>query len=231
MTSRPCPSPAMPVQPRRRWLRSAMPLLLTLGGFMLLGGLCAWRLFQLGLGWTTLPCVLAVALYVGWLAWESKVSVAEVGRQGIDHDRGTMELAAFAKIVLLLAALLPQSRVIPALAVPALGLMGSGIGLRMAAIRRLGAGYSHRIRLPSGPLEMRGPYAWLRHPAYLGTLLAHAGVAGVFFNPWSLAALLLLWAPAVWLRTVVEDRCLKRALPEYAAYAQRVRHALLPGLY
>lgn len=212
-------------------LRAAMPLLLTVGGFVLIGGLCAWRLFQSGWQWATVWCGVAVALYASWLAWEARVSVAEVGRLSLDRDQGTMEVAAMAKISLLLAALLPASEVYTWVALPALALMGGGIALRGAAIRQLGPRYSHRIRVPDAPLEQRGPYAWIRHPAYLGTLLAHAGVALVFLNPWSLAALALLWAPAVLLRTVVEERCLSQALPEYGPYARRVRYALLPGLY
>ncbi|HSI48682.1 MAG TPA: isoprenylcysteine carboxylmethyltransferase family protein [Ideonella sp.] len=216
---------------RGKALRAAMPLLLTVGGFVLIGGLCGYRLYQLGPTPQAAMCAAAVALYAGWLGWESRVSVAEVGKRTADHDRGTMEMAAAAKITLLLAALLPPSHVMAAAALPGLALMALGIALRTTAIRQLGAAYSHRIRVPALPLVERGLYARLRHPAYLGTLLAHAGVALVFFNPWSLAALALLWAPAVLMRTLVEDRCLMALLPEYAAYARRVPALLLPGLY
>ncbi len=75
-----------------------------------------------------------------------------------------------------------------------------------------------------------GPYAVVRHPGYLG------------FSGWCLSTPLLLgswWAfvPALLsvagllLRTVLEDRTLQRELEGYAAYAQRVRHRLLPGVW
>jgi protein-S-isoprenylcysteine O-methyltransferase Ste14 len=76
-----------------------------------------------------------------------------------------------------------------------------------------------------------GPYAVVRHPGYVGALLA-----------WPLAAPLLLgsswaWIPAIAsastlvLRTGLEDRLLRRELPGYEAYAHRVRYRLIPGLW
>jgi protein-S-isoprenylcysteine O-methyltransferase Ste14 len=214
----------------KKKLRAALPLLLTVAGFIGVGGLTVVRLWQRGPSQQTALCVAAVVLYAAWLGWESRVSVAEVNKDSVDRDRGTMEVAAFAKTTLLLAALIPVSHVTPALALPGLASMIVGIAVRVTAIRNMGASYSHRIRLPELPLVERGPYAVIRHPAYLGTLLAHAGVALVFFNPWSVAALLTLWVPAVFLRTIVEDRYL-RSVPEYEAYARRVRSSLFPGLF
>jgi protein-S-isoprenylcysteine O-methyltransferase Ste14 len=73
----------------------------------------------------------------------------------------------------------------------------------------------------------RGPYALVRHPAYLGTLVAHVGLTLVFPSVWSIAALALLWLPAVLVRTLLEDRELRR-LPAYGEYAAEVRSSLVP---
>ena len=75
-----------------------------------------------------------------------------------------------------------------------------------------------------------GPYTWIRHPGYLG------------FSGWCLSAPLLLgswWAfvPAILsvvglvIRTALEDRTLRRELDGYAAYSQRVRYRMLPGIW
>ena len=75
-----------------------------------------------------------------------------------------------------------------------------------------------------------GPYAYVRHPGYLG------------FMGWILSTPLLLasaWAfvPAVlavvgiMIRTALEDRTLHAELPGYPEYAARVRFRLIPGVW
>ncbi len=75
-----------------------------------------------------------------------------------------------------------------------------------------------------------GPYARVRHPGYVG-----------FFG-WCVSAPLLLgswWAfvPAIAsvvglvVRTALEDRTLLHELEGYAAYSERVRYRLLPGIW
>jgi protein-S-isoprenylcysteine O-methyltransferase Ste14 len=75
-----------------------------------------------------------------------------------------------------------------------------------------------------------GPYAIIRHPGYFAAILLFAGVALSLGSWWALipagfASLLLV------LRTVWEDRTLHAELPGYAAYAQRVRFRLVPGVW
>ncbi len=75
-----------------------------------------------------------------------------------------------------------------------------------------------------------GPYAFVRHPGYLG------------YSGWCLSAPLLLaswWAfvPAVLsviglvVRTALEDRTLREELEGYKAYSGRVRYRLIPGVW
>jgi protein-S-isoprenylcysteine O-methyltransferase Ste14 len=75
-----------------------------------------------------------------------------------------------------------------------------------------------------------GPYAIIRHPGYFAACLLFAGLALSLGFWWALvpagfATLLLV------IRTVWEDRTLREELPGYAAYAQRVRFRLLPGVW
>lgn len=75
-----------------------------------------------------------------------------------------------------------------------------------------------------------GPYAFVRHPGYLGFfgwLLSVPLMLGSYwaFLPAGLAIL------SVVLRTALEDRTLHKELDGYQAYAGRVRHRLIPGVW
>ncbi|MGE4606300.1 MAG: isoprenylcysteine carboxylmethyltransferase family protein, partial [Myxococcota bacterium] len=60
-----------------------------------------------------------------------------------------------------------------------------------AALRTWGAG--HLVKTTS--LTISGPYAWVRHPLYVGTLLCGSGIAVMFGGWWALGvlAVFLLW--------------------------------------
>jgi protein-S-isoprenylcysteine O-methyltransferase Ste14 len=71
-------------------------------------------------------------------------------------------------------------------------------------------------------LAESGPYAYLRNPLYLGTLLVAAGLV-IASRRWLLAALfgavfLLIYLPAIEL----EEQHLAKLFPGFAAYRQRV---------
>jgi protein-S-isoprenylcysteine O-methyltransferase Ste14 len=75
-----------------------------------------------------------------------------------------------------------------------------------------------------------GPYGHVRHPGYTGIIFMEASISIVLGSLWGLVpaglvALLLI------VRTHLEDRALRRELPGYRAYAENVRHKLLPGIY
>jgi protein-S-isoprenylcysteine O-methyltransferase Ste14 len=75
-----------------------------------------------------------------------------------------------------------------------------------------------------------GPYRFVRHPGYAG------GLAQILATPFLLGSWPAL-IPAVTLmgilvvRTILEDRTLRRQLPGYVEYAGRVRYRLLPGIW
>jgi protein-S-isoprenylcysteine O-methyltransferase Ste14 len=209
--------------------RKSTPLLVTLAGSVGLGGLAIHRLALHDHGAGRLVGIAAFAIYLAWLAWESRVSVSELDKQESSHDRSTMELCAAAKCLLLFGAFAGGGTIDLELALAGIALMVPGILVRAWAVQHLGAAYSHRIR-PPDPLRDDGPYRVLRHPAYLGTLLAHTGLVMVFANWYSIAGLLLLWYPAVFVRTLVEDRYLA-ATSGYAPYATRVGSRLIPGIW
>jgi protein-S-isoprenylcysteine O-methyltransferase Ste14 len=78
-------------------------------------------------------------------------------------------------------------------------------------------------------LVTRGPYSIIRHPLYLGEMVATTGLALQYLMPWALVVL-GLHCFFQFERMRNEERVLVEAFPEYKAYmAQTAR--LLPGIY
>jgi protein-S-isoprenylcysteine O-methyltransferase Ste14 len=75
-----------------------------------------------------------------------------------------------------------------------------------------------------------GPYAWVRHPMYTGTILFFVG-APLLLGSWWGVAMSPLFVVLFAIRTRIEERALIAGLPEYADYTARVRYRLLPGLW
>ena len=71
-------------------------------------------------------------------------------------------------------------------------------------------------------LTMSGPYAWIRNPLYVGTLIVAAGMAYAA-QQWALAGLfafvfLFVYLPAI----TLEEQHLAKLFPEFSEYARQV---------
>jgi protein-S-isoprenylcysteine O-methyltransferase Ste14 len=75
-----------------------------------------------------------------------------------------------------------------------------------------------------------GPYAWIRHPMYTGTLLFFIG-APLMLGSWWGAAMAPMFFVLFAVRAVIEERALTEGLSGYADYVARVRYRLVPGLW
>ena len=75
-----------------------------------------------------------------------------------------------------------------------------------------------------------GPYAIVRHPMYAAALILMLGIPLALGSWWGLLAL-VPGVPALLWRILDEERLLKRDLPGYAEYTQRMRFRLIPGLF
>lgn len=75
-----------------------------------------------------------------------------------------------------------------------------------------------------------GPYRFVRHPAYVGSILH---LLGTTMTLWSVPglAIALLQVVLFLVRTSFEDRTLQAELEGYAEYARRVRWRLVPGCW
>lgn len=77
---------------------------------------------------------------------------------------------------------------------------------------------------------VEGPYRFIRHPGYLGSLLF------IFFTPWMLGSMwglvpAILTCGVVILRTYLEDRFLVSQLPGYRDYTNQVAFRLFPRIW
>lgn len=75
-----------------------------------------------------------------------------------------------------------------------------------------------------------GPYQYVRHPGYVGAILYNAVTPLILGSLWAFVPALVVVLYFI-IRTAAEDPTLQRELPGYAAYAQRVRYRLLPGVW
>lgn len=101
-----------------------------------------------------------------------------------------------------------------------------GLLLRWWSVRTLGRFFTTVLAVDDNqPIIESGPYRWLRHPSYLGLLLAFGG-CGVMVGNWAglLGSVVIMLAALVF-RIRVEERALTAALGErYEQFAgQRAR--------
>ncbi len=75
-----------------------------------------------------------------------------------------------------------------------------------------------------------GPYRYLRHPGYAACPFLFIG-GGLVLGSWLAALIGLFMVLPILRRTAQEDRILREQLEGYAAYAQKVRYRLFPGVW
>ena len=75
-----------------------------------------------------------------------------------------------------------------------------------------------------------GPYALVRHPMYAGAIPLLIGVPLALGSWWGLFVLIPLMPVLIW-RILDEERFLKKRLPGYTDYCQKVRYHLVPFIW
>ena len=113
---------------------------------------------------------------------------------------------------------------------PTSGLVGfagfalEGAGLAVLAVSFINLGQSltvHPMPLARGQLKTTGLYAVVRHPIYLGLLMAAAGFAAHGASIGHLVGFVGL-SVLLHLKAGFEERLLRAAYPEYESYGRRV---------
>jgi protein-S-isoprenylcysteine O-methyltransferase len=181
---------------------------------------------------TTLGAVLVVSEFVLMLAKRSKSRAA-------GKDRSTLPLlwlviGASIWAGFFLRAALPQGRLPHPQTFYAIGviLMVFGLIVRWVAIIHLGRFFTVNVAIAEDHrLITTGPYRFVRHPSYTGTLLVFLGFGLCMLNLFSLAAIFLPISAAFLWRMHVEENALKEAFGDrYRAYAAATR-GLIPLVY
>jgi protein-S-isoprenylcysteine O-methyltransferase Ste14 len=113
-----------------------------------------------------------------------------------------------------------------------LALMAAGIAVRDWAIVTLGRFFTVDVRVhPDQTVVDRGPYRWVRHPAYTGLIVFFVGVGLALTNWASLVTLMIAPTAGLAVRIRSEERALTAGLGEpYRLYAAH-RPRLFPGLW
>jgi protein-S-isoprenylcysteine O-methyltransferase Ste14 len=206
-----------------RFLESRFPAALFVAGLIVLGyaavdqtGFRQW----------------AVVLYLLWVLAELRITFRSHPGETGGADRGSMQLYGLSRAAVVVTAVLVPASWSPPMVpwlIAALAGMLAGIAIRLTAIVQLGRFYSHKVRtLPGHQVVQTGLYGLVRHPAYLGMIVAHVGFVACFANPASIAALILL-VVAIVRRVLVEEQTLMH-VSGYSCYA--AGHArLLPAVW
>ena len=100
-----------------------------------------------------------------------------------------------------------------------LALMAAGEALTVACMLSLGRSFS--IFSEVRELATSGLYRWVRHPLYLGEMIAVWGYVLAWSAPWAIGCALLFTGLQSW-RAKIEERRLLQFHPGYAAYRERV---------
>jgi protein-S-isoprenylcysteine O-methyltransferase Ste14 len=75
-----------------------------------------------------------------------------------------------------------------------------------------------------------GPYAIVRHPAYITGAIAMLGIPLLLDSLWAFPPIILLCIGIV-IRTALEDKTLLAELPGYKEYTEKVRFRLIPHVW
>lgn len=75
-----------------------------------------------------------------------------------------------------------------------------------------------------------GPYTFVRHPKYVGDLFLVIGTPLALGSWWALVFVLLTFPALMW-RILDEEKLLKKNLPGYIEYTQKVKYRLVPYIW
>ena len=180
------------------------------------------------------------AVLVVWMLLELRIRLrSHFNRQGARLDRGSL-LVVVACIAAGIGGAFVLADTLPAAAIAAgrwlfvLGvvLMCVGIAIRQWAVVILGRFFTIDVRIhPGQTVVARGPYRWVRHPAYAGMIVTFVGIGLALGNWLALAVAAVVPTAGLVLRIRVEERALLDGLGEpYRRFAAG-RPRLFPGVW
>jgi protein-S-isoprenylcysteine O-methyltransferase Ste14 len=109
-------------------------------------------------------------------------------------------------------------------------LVALGLFIDLLVFRENSYGASNIQTFAGQKVVSTGPYGLVRHPMYMGVLVMVIGVPLALGSLWGLAVLALTTPVLIW-RILDEEQLLKKDLPGYREYVQKVRYRLVPYLW
>jgi protein-S-isoprenylcysteine O-methyltransferase len=179
------------------------------------------------------PGLALMLFHASWMAWiglEVWINVRERG-EALDpsSDRGSKRILLVPLMIGIAAAnTIPHlppawigrfSFATPTVFGLGVVLIWLGIAVRWWAVVTLGRAFRTLVvARDDAEIVRRGPYRFVRHPSYLGTLLSLLGLGLALGNLLCAAAALLGFAGNLWRIKVEEDALRRSARSAYAAY-------------
>jgi protein-S-isoprenylcysteine O-methyltransferase Ste14 len=145
-----------------------------------------------------------------------------------------MSLAILANVGLLIFSALDHrfgwSPVSPTVSVVGDVLVALGLFINLLVFKENSFGGSTVEKFEGQKVISSGPYSFVRHPMYVGVLVMIIGVPIALGSWWGLAILIITIPMLIW-RILDEENLLKKDLPGYIEYTQRVHYRLVPYLW
>ncbi|MEO8802857.1 MAG: isoprenylcysteine carboxylmethyltransferase family protein [Rudaea sp.] len=181
---------------------------------------------------------IAIAVFIVWLIMDGVIVFRRMSSKAENRDRFSLRLIAAGNMLAWFVAIWLSFSRFGTIGVPmrwqiaGLLLMALGIATRSIAIAQLGRYHTPNVAvLTDHEVFDRGLYRHIRHPSYLGALIAFVGF-GLALGNWLSLLVIILLALIVYLyRIREEEAALHAALGErYADYCLRTKR-LIPGVY
>lgn len=173
----------------------------------------------------------------GDVTYDEEGKPAKIHSKSEDQSRFTTWIVSTSFITNIVIPILQYRYTSPLAAVGWLNWLGlfvfvAGTMLRIWSIRVADDAFLTQVAVEKKHrLVTAGPYTWVRHPAYLGLIIAYTGIAGIFSSAWGLALLLIVIIPTLVVRLLKEEKILAKHFgEEWRQYTTQTHSLLIPGL-
>jgi protein-S-isoprenylcysteine O-methyltransferase Ste14 len=102
-------------------------------------------------------------------------------------------------------------------------------GLLLSVVALMELGRSFGMVAADRGIVSSGPYRLVRHPAYLAYGIGEIGYLLESFSVWNLTVVLIVWVCQ--LDRIRAEEAVLSENPSYVAYKEKVRYALIPGVW
>ncbi|MDE2090627.1 MAG: isoprenylcysteine carboxylmethyltransferase family protein [Gammaproteobacteria bacterium] len=180
----------------------------------------------------------AIVLFLVWVSIDGLVVSRRKSANSEKRDHFSFQLLMFCGLTAYIAgvyiAYTPYGHILPRVPIQIMGfiIMGIGIFIRTLAIIQLGRFHTPKVAvLADHRVVSIGLYRYVRHPSYLGALIAYLGWSLALDNWLSLMIIMTLTTVAYLYRIHEEEAALCDALGDaYANYQHRTKR-LIPGIF